>query len=262
MVSALLLRSPAHPAPLSTDGACSIYSATAVSNRRIACTNAPWPATARRAARRTSHTTRRLSAEPVVPPPVQTSELSCPVPRPSGVCSNPSGYAPASRSVRTSARCSGTTSATGVRLRRLLQICQLAPPLKRADLRDPAERRGHLARRSITGGRDPPLGQVVGSHRGSGRDRHVVRESAWVSRRWPGSTAVLFERRGGAAAGEVRHRDGVGGVGVDAADRLAAQADRTHSGPFRVSLRSSRSRPRIDPVERHEMAENRHPRKD
>ena len=70
MVSAVLLRSRAHPGPPpSPDGACSISSATAVSNPRTACTNAPWPATARRAARRTSYTTRRLSAEPVVPPP-------------------------------------------------------------------------------------------------------------------------------------------------------------------------------------------------
>ena len=36
-------------------------------------------ATARRAARRTSHTMRRLSAEPVAPRPAQTPELSFPV---------------------------------------------------------------------------------------------------------------------------------------------------------------------------------------
>ena len=83
MVSALLLRSPAHPAPPSTDAA-SMSSAAGVSDRRTACTTAPRPATARRAARRTSHTTRRLSAEPVVPPPVQAPKVSCSVPRPSG----------------------------------------------------------------------------------------------------------------------------------------------------------------------------------
>ena len=85
MVLAVLLRSQSHPGlPSPPDGACSISSATAVSNRRTTCTNAPRPATARRAARRTSHTTRRLSAEPVVPPPVQAPKVSCPVPRPSG----------------------------------------------------------------------------------------------------------------------------------------------------------------------------------
>ena len=50
----------------------------------LICTTAPRPATARRAVRRTSHTTRRLSAEPVVPPLVQAPKVSCSVPRPSG----------------------------------------------------------------------------------------------------------------------------------------------------------------------------------
>ena len=84
MVSALLLRSPAHPAPPSTDAVCSMSSAAGASNRRTICTTVPRPATARRVARRTSHTTRRLSAEPVAPPLVQAPKVSCSVPRPSG----------------------------------------------------------------------------------------------------------------------------------------------------------------------------------
>ena len=97
MVSAVLLRSRAHPGPPpSPDGACSISSATAVSNPRTACTNAPWPATVRRAARRTSYTTRRLSAEPVVPPPVRAPKVSMSCFPAVRRLSNPtSGYRPA-----------------------------------------------------------------------------------------------------------------------------------------------------------------------
>ena len=77
MVSALLLHFPTHPAPPSTSAACSMSSAAGASDRRTACTTAPPPATARRAARRTARTTRRLSAEPVAPPPVQAPKVSC-----------------------------------------------------------------------------------------------------------------------------------------------------------------------------------------